>query len=115
AHHHVFDCVFAVRLVHRDDDHQAKETIRMSSDIRSDSGAERVELLMKRMVHVSTMALIFFSIAWFCLTVGVFTVNPIGPVGIFFLCVGLPCVAISIFYFVRYALISRKIKDAMES
>lgn len=73
--------------------------------------SEQVITMTKRMIHFSTVALVFFSIAWFCLTVGVFTVNPVGPVGIFFLCVGLPCVAISIYYFVRYALISKKIKD----
>lgn len=73
--------------------------------------SEQVIAMTKRMIHFSTVALVFFSIAWFCLTVGVFTVNPVGPVGIFFLCVGLPCVAISIYYFVRYALISKKIKD----
>ena len=72
---------------------------------------EQVEIMTKKMIHYSTVALIFFSIAWFCLTVGVFTINPVGPTGIFFLCVGLPCVAISIFYFVRYALISKKIKE----
>jgi hypothetical protein len=77
--------------------------------------SEQVAAMMRRMVHFSTVALVFFSIAWFCLTVGVFTVNPVGPVGIFFLCVGLPCVAISIFNFVRYALISKKIKDASGS
>lgn len=76
---------------------------------------EQVETLTKKMVHYSVVALIFFSIAWFCLTVGVFTINPVGPVGIFFLCVGLSCVAISIFYFVRYALISKKIKEAIHS
>jgi hypothetical protein len=77
--------------------------------------SEQVDTMIKRMIHYSTVALIFFSIAWFCLTVGVFTINPVGPVGIFFLCVGLPCVAISIFYFVRYALISKKIKELSRS
>jgi hypothetical protein len=77
--------------------------------------SEQVDTMIKRMIHYSTVALIFFSIAWFCLTVGVFTINPVGPVGIFFLCVGLPCVAISIFYFVRYALISKKIKELSHS
>ena len=77
--------------------------------------SKQVESMMKKMVHYSTFALIFFSLAWFCLTVGVFTVNPVGPIGIFFLCVGLPCVAISILYFVRYALVSKKIKDATHS
>ena len=52
--------------------------------------SEQIEAMMKRMVHYSTVALVYFSLAWFCLTVGVFTVNPVGPVGIFFLCVGLP-------------------------
>jgi hypothetical protein len=80
-----------------------------------ESTSKQVDAMMKKMVRYSTVALIFFSIAWFCLTVGVFTINPIGPTGIFFLCVGLPCVAISIFYFVRYALISRKIKEASRS
>ena len=70
------------------------------------------EMMTKKMIHYSTVALLFFSGAWFCLTVGVFTINPVGPSGIFFLCVGLPCVAISIVYFVRYALISKKIKKA---
>lgn len=70
---------------------------------------------IEKMDHYLTVALIFFSIAWFCLTVGVFTINPVGPTGIFFLCVGLPCVAISIFYFVRYARISKKIKEASDS
>lgn len=83
----------------------------MSSRTKS----EQVEALTKRMVHFSTLALVFFSLAWFCLTVGVFTVNPVGPIGIFFLCVGLPCVAISILYFVRYALISKKIKGVSAS
>jgi hypothetical protein len=83
----------------------------MSANAKS----EHVNALMKKMVHYSTVALVFFSIAWFCLTVGVFTINPVGPIGIFFLCVGLPCVAISILYFVRYALISKKIKDATSS
>lgn len=83
----------------------------MSSETKS----EQVEALTKRMVHFSTLALVFFSLAWFCLTVGVFTVNPVGPIGIFFLCVGLPCVAISNLYFVRYALISKKIKEVSAS
>ncbi|MBV9258773.1 MAG: hypothetical protein JO215_12235 [Ktedonobacteraceae bacterium] len=83
----------------------------MSSDTRS----EQVEEMKKTMIRYSTTALIFFSVAWFCLTVGVFTVNPVGPIGIFFLCIGLPCVAISILYFVRYALISKKIKDVGDS
>ena len=81
----------------------------------TDMMPEQVETMTKKMVHYSVVALIFFSIAWFCLTVGVFTVNPVGPIGIFFLCVGLPCVAISISYFVRYALISKKIKDVSHS
>ena len=81
----------------------------------TESKAEQVETMTKRMIHYSTVALIVFSVAWFCLTVGVFTVNPVGPIGIFFLCVGLPCVVISIFYFVRYALISKKIKDISHS
>lgn len=81
----------------------------------TESMSKQIETMMKTMVHYSTVALIFFSVAWFCLTVGVFTVNPVGPIGIFFLCVGLPCVAISIFYFVRYALISKKIKEASHS
>ncbi|MDQ2902675.1 MAG: hypothetical protein ABI456_09760 [Ktedonobacteraceae bacterium] len=81
----------------------------------STNTSEQGETMMKKMVHYSTVALIFFSVAWFCLTVGVFTINPVGPTGIFFLCVGLPCVGISIFYFVRYALISKKIKEASHS
>ncbi len=81
----------------------------------TESKAEQVETMTKTMIHYSTVALIFFSVAWFCLTAGVFTINPVGPTGIFFLCVGLPCVAISIFYFARYALISKKIKDASHS
>lgn len=81
----------------------------------SEALSTQIEDLMKKMVHYSTVALIFFSVAWFCLTVGVFTVNPVGPIGIFFLCVGLPCVAISIAYFVRYALISKKIKELSHS
>ncbi|HEY4387932.1 MAG TPA: hypothetical protein VGN34_26080 [Ktedonobacteraceae bacterium] len=71
--------------------------------------------MMKKMVHYSSVALIFLSIAWFCLTVGVFTFNPTGPIGIFFLCVGLPCIAISIFYFIRYAQTSKQIKNASSS
>lgn len=73
--------------------------------------SRQVEEMMQRMVHYLTVALVVFSLAWFCLTVGVFTVNPVGPVGIFFMCVGFPCVAISIFYFIRYGLISRKIQE----
>ena len=76
---------------------------------------EQSEVMTKMTIHYSTFALIFFSIAWFCLTVGVFTINPVGPIGIFFLCVGLLCAGISIFYFVRYALISKKIKEAASS
>lgn len=77
-----------------------------------ESMSKQVETMTKTMIQYSTLALIFFSIAWFCLTVGVFTINPVGPTGIFFLCVGLLCVAISILYFARYALISKKIKEA---
>jgi 1,4-dihydroxy-2-naphthoate octaprenyltransferase len=73
-----------------------------------------IEIMKKKIVHYSTVSLIFFSIAWFCLTVGVFTINPISPIGIFFLCVGLLCVAISIFYLVHYALISKKVKEASQ-
>jgi hypothetical protein len=62
------------------------------------------------MVHYITLALIFFSFAWAFLTIGVFTFNPLGPGGIFFLCLGLPCVALSISYFVRYWRTSKKIK-----
>ncbi len=75
---------------------------------------EQIATMTNKMVHYSMFALIFFSAAWFCLTVGVFTINPVGPTGIFFLCVGLPCVAISISYFVRYASISKKIKEASQ-
>lgn len=74
-----------------------------------------VEMMMEKIVHYSTVSLIYFSIAWFCLTVGVFTINPVSPIGIFFLCVGLLCAAISIFYLVRYALISKKVKEASSS
>lgn len=77
-----------------------------------ESMSKQVETMTKTIIQYSTLALIFFSIAWFCLTVGVFTINPVGPTGIFFLCVGLLCVAISILYFARYALISKKIKEA---
>ena len=77
--------------------------------------SEQIETMTRKTVHYTTVALIFFSIAWFCLTVGVFTVNPVGPIGIFFLCIGLPCVVVSNFYFVRYALTSKKIKEASHS
>lgn len=66
----------------------------------------QMEALVKQMLHNVIRALIFFSLAWALLTIGVFTFNPIGPGGIFFLCLGIPCTGVSIFYFVRYGLIS---------
>jgi hypothetical protein len=83
----------------------------MSMNTRSEQPARQIN----KMNHCLAVALVFFSIAWFCLTVGVFTVNPVGPGGIFFLCVGLLCVAISIFNFVRYARVSKKIKNIARS
>ena len=44
-----------------------------------ESMSKQVETMTKTMIQYSTLALIFFSIAWFCLTVGVFTINPVGP------------------------------------
>ena len=74
---------------------------------------QEIEPLTRRMVHFSSLALIFFTLAWAFLTIGVFTFNPVGPGGIFFLCIGLPCVAISILYFVRYWRVSRQIKKRL--
>jgi hypothetical protein len=79
----------------------------------SKSVAQEIRPLTKRMVQYLSRALIFFTLAWAFLTIGVFTFNPVGPGGIFFLCIGLPCVAISIFYFVRYWLISKKIRKLL--
>jgi hypothetical protein len=73
------------------------------------TASKQAEALVQRMNKYIARALIFFSTAWFFLTVGVFTVNPVGPSGIASLCIGLPCAIIGIFYFIRYGLISRKI------
>lgn len=62
------------------------------------------------MVRCSSRALIFLSVAWACLTIGVFTVYPTGPVGIFFLCVGIPCMFISIGHFIRHRVHSQRAK-----
>lgn len=80
----------------------------------SNTSSKQTEAIVKEMVRRSTRAIIFLSAAWFCLTVGVFTVNPVGPVGIFFLCVGIPCLLVSIVYFVRYGLASKKAQDALK-
>lgn len=67
------------------------------------------------MVSSSTKALIFLSLAWSCLTIGAFTVNPVSPLGIFFLCAGLLCQIVSIGYFVRYRWYSMQARKAMQS
>jgi hypothetical protein len=70
----------------------------------------QIEEEIRRMVRCSSRALIFLSVAWACLTIGVFTVYPTGPVGIFFLCVGIPCMFISIGYFICHWLHSQRAK-----
>jgi hypothetical protein len=74
-----------------------------------------IEATTQAMVSSSTKALIFLSLAWFCLTVGAFTFNPMSPFGIFFICIGIPCQIVSIVYFVRYRLYSMQAKREMEA
>jgi hypothetical protein len=74
-----------------------------------------IEATTQAMVSSSTKALIFLSLAWFCLTVGAFTFNPTSPLGIFFICIGIPCQIVSIVYFARYRLYSMQAKRTMEA
>lgn len=78
------------------------------------SSSREVEKLVGRMVQFSTRALIFLTLAWAFLTIGVFTFNPVGPVGLACLGIGLLCVAISIVFFIRYWSISKKIKRLIQ-
>ena len=65
---------------------------------------------VQRMVHFITVALIFLSISWACLTIGVFTADPRSIIGLIFLCLGLISLCIFIVFLVRYAMISRRIQ-----
>jgi hypothetical protein len=73
--------------------------------------SESVRFFMQKMTHNLSIALIVFSFAWFCLTVGAFTLNPIGPLGIFFVCIGVLCIIISIVFLARYAYYSKKVHE----
>ena len=74
----------------------------------------QVEAMVQTMRSFLVRALIFFSLAWFCLTVGVFTANPVSPIGLFFLSIGLVILAISIVYLVRYRNASEWVRKAVE-
>lgn len=76
--------------------------------------SNHIESIVQNMMSFLREALIFFSLSWFCLTVGVFTTNPISPVGIFFLCIGLIFLAISIVDLIRYRNASMRVRKAME-
>lgn len=65
---------------------------------------------IRRMVHFNATSIIFLSIAWACLTIGVFTDDPRSIVGIIFLCLGLLSLCIALVFMVRYALISQRIQ-----
>lgn len=67
------------------------------------------EIDTRRMVRFNATAIIALSVAWACLTIGVFTDDPRSIVGITFLCLGLISMCTSIVFLIRYALISRHI------
>ncbi len=60
-------------------------------------------------------ALIFFSIAWFFLTVGVYTFYALSVVGIVSLVIGLICLIVSLVNFFRYGLDSRKARAELQN
>lgn len=76
--------------------------------------SNHIESIVQNMMSFLKKALIFFSLAWFCLTVGVFTAYPVSSIGIFFLCIGLIFLVISIVYLVRYRNASMRVRKAME-
>ncbi|GLV56800.1 hypothetical protein KDH_36390 [Dictyobacter sp. S3.2.2.5] len=88
---------------------QSQRQLEFEQEEKLSASVKAEEELTRQMEGALAKALIFLSIAWFFLTVGVFTVNPVGPVGIFSLCVGIPCVIICITYFIRYERFTLKI------
>jgi hypothetical protein len=76
--------------------------------------SQEIATLTRRFVHQITVALIFFSAAWFFLTVGVFTFNPVSPAGLTSLSIGLLCWLVSMIYFILYALTSGLVRKITE-
>jgi uncharacterized RDD family membrane protein YckC len=93
--------------------HSSDTAHEKKASVRTQASRYEIETLTKRFVHQLTMGLIFFSVAWFFLTVGVFTFNPIGPIGLTSLSIGLLCLLTSIIYIIRYALTSNKVQKLL--
>ena len=76
----------------------------MSEHMSSDQQEQAVQKSDRSLVRM----LMFFSIAWFFLTAGTFTFNPLTAFGLTSLSIGLLCLLLSIGFLVRYALYSKQ-------
>ncbi len=81
------------------------------SPLRQKHQTERITGTLQRDL---ARALIFFSIAWFFLTVGVYTFYALSVIGIASLVIGLICLIISLVNFFRYGLDSRKARIQLQ-
>jgi membrane-bound ClpP family serine protease len=87
---------------------QERDSTNTQQDTLSLQQQHEVQRVTSKLQVCLARALIFFSIAWFFLTVGVYTFYALSAIGIGSLVIGVICLIISIINFVRYGLGSRK-------
>jgi membrane-bound ClpP family serine protease len=75
----------------------------------------QVERITNALGNNLARALIFFSIAWFFLTVGVYTFYALSPLGIASLAIGVICLIISLINFARYGIDTNKARKQLQN